>query len=202
MRFTTSQYLEKETVTVSVHNLNASKAFLDGQVVFAISWDQLNTNNAANPPTSLLNSLGVDAMSANDAAGSTTNPCAFALGIVKVNANTGNANVSTIQIPVGGVGEAVAYGFTDAIVQVRTRATSTDVWATTNGAAGDQLIPETVNNALKWQGTVPLSGPNPQFALGQSIIAATISYNSTNNPNAPGTLTVETARLKVRVCCM
>jgi hypothetical protein len=204
MRFTQIQYLEKEAITVSVHNLNASKAFLDGQVVFAISYDQLVTNAALTPPTSLSSSLGVDAMTANDAAGSTTNSGTFALGIVKVNPTTNNTVANTVQLPVGGVAEAVCYGFTDAIIQVRTRATSTDVWATTNGAAGDQLLPETVNNCLKWSGTIPLQGPRVQFALAQAIGSqATISYASgTLNPNVASTATVETARLKVRVCCM
>lgn len=206
MRFTQIQYLEKETVTVSVHNLNASKLFLDGQVVFAISWDQLVTNAAASPPTSQLSSLGVDCMTANDAAGSTTNSQGLVIGIVKVNSTTNNTNSGTTnaQVPVGGVSEAVVYGFTDAIIQVRTRATSTDVWATTAGAAGDQLIPETVNNNLKWQGTLALNAARVQFVLAQALGSlGTISYASgTLNPNAASTATVETARLKVRVCCM
>jgi hypothetical protein len=206
MRFTTAQYLEKEAITISVHNVSAnSKVWLDGQVVFAISYDQLVTNSGATPPTSLLQSLGVDALIASDAAGSTTNSGTFALGVVKVNPSTTNVSTTNVaQVGVGGVSEAVCYGFTDAIIQVRTRAASTDVWATVAGAAGDQLIPETVNNCLKWSGTVPLQGPRVQFALAQALGSlGSISYASgTLNPNAASTATVETARLKVRVCCM
>lgn len=205
MRFTTSQYLEKEVITVSVHNVDATKVWLDGQVVFAISYDQLVTNAAAATPTSLLSSLGVDCMIASEAAGSTTNSGGLAIGIVKVNPTTTNVSTTNVaQVGVGGIAEAVCYGFTDAIIQVRTRATSTDVWATTNGAAGDQIIPETINNYLKWSATVPLQGPQPQFCLAQSIGSqASISYASgTLNPNAASTATVETARLKVRCCLM
>lgn len=205
MRFTNIQYLEGERITVSAHNVGTTKVWLDGQVVFAVSYDQVVTNNAATPPTSLLNSLGVDAMIGSEAAASTTNSGTYALGVVKVNPTTTNVSTANVaQVGIGGVTEAVCYGFTDAIIQVRTRATSTDVWATTNGAAGDQLIPETVNNYLKWSGTIPLQGPRVQFALGQSIGSqASISYASgTLNPNVPSTATVETARLKVRVCCM
>lgn len=205
MRFTNIQYLEGERITVSVHNVDTSKVWLDGQVVFAVSYDQIVTNNAATPPTSLLSSLGVDAMIASEAAGSSTNSGTFALGVVKVNPTTTNVNSSNVaQVGIGGVAEAVCYGFTDAIIQVRTRATSTDVWATAAGAAGDQLIPETVNNCLKWSATIPLNGPRVQFALAQALGSlGSISYASGSlNPNVASTATVETARLKVRVCCM
>lgn len=204
MRFTNIQYLEGEGATVSIHNLNVSRTILDGQVVFAISHDEIVTNAAATPPTSLLRSLGVDVQTATDAATNITNNQGLCVGIAKINPTT--TNISTTgqaSLPVGGVTEAVCYGFTDAIYQVRTRATSTDVWATTNGVAGDQIIPETVNNNLKYQGTLALSAARVQFVLAQSVSAASISYASgTINTNANSTATVETARLKVRVCCM
>lgn len=202
MRFTNIQYLERECITVSVQNVNAAKTFLDGQVVFAISYDQLVTNAAATPPTSQLSSLGVSAMTANDAAGSTTNSGAFAIGVVKVNPTTANTNLGaqTAATPIGGVTEAVCYGFTDAIVQLRTRATSTDVWAATTILAADQLGPETVNNNLSRVGTVALSSPKVQFAAAQS--SGVTSLASGGNTNVPSTGTVETTRMKVRVSCM
>ncbi len=203
MRYTQIQYIEGERVTVSIHNLNASKVILDGQVVAAISYDLLNTNAAAATPTSQLASLGVDAQTMNDAAGNVTNSQGLILGIAKVNPTTANQSTAGVaQIPVGGVAEAVCYGFTDAIVQLRTRATSTDVWATQQTfAAGDQLIPETVNNNLKWQGTLALSAGKVQFVAAQSQ-ASLASYASIGNPNAGGAVLFETTRLKVRVCCM
>jgi hypothetical protein len=204
MRFSNIQYLEKEQITVAVQNVNASKTFLDGQVVFAISWDLLNTDAVASPPTALTSSLGVAAQTANDAAGNVTNPQALAIGIVKVNPTTYNTptqGVASASIAVGAVGEAVCYGFTDAIVQRRTRATSTDSWNTAASlAAGDQLIPETVNNNLTWQGTLALSTPKVQFAAAQSQNSLA-SFASAANTNAV-TATVETVRMKVRVCCM
>lgn len=203
MRFTNIQYLEGERITVSIQNLNASRTILDGQVVAAISYDEIVTNNAATPQTSLLNSLGVCAQTMTDAATNITNSQGLILGIAKVNPTT--VNISTTgqaSLPLGGVGEAVCYGFTDAIVQLRTRATSTDVWATQQTfAAGDQLIPETVNNNLKWQGSLALSAARVQFVAAQSQ-ASLASYASIGNPNAGGAVLFETTRLKVRVCCM
>ena len=201
MRFTNIQFLEGERVTVSIHNLNASKTILDGQVVFALSYDQLSTNNAATPPTSLLHSLGVDVMTANDAAGSTTNSGGLVAGVAKVNPTT--TNISTTgqaSIPVGGVGEAVCFGFTDAIVQTRTRATSTDSWASTGSlAAGDQVIPETINNNLKWQGSLALSAGRVAFVLAQSL--ASIASQASNYASNGASL-YEATRMKVRVSCM
>lgn len=205
MRFTQIQYLEKEAITVSVQNLNAAKTFLDGQVVFAISNDLLVTDAGLSPPTALLSSLGVAAQTANDAATGTTNSGGFTIGVVKVNPTTNNNNLnSQAAIPIGGVGEAVCYGFTDAIVQLRTRATSTDVWAATTLLAGDQLGPETVNNNLSRVGTVAFSSPKVQFIVAQSYsVASAASGANTVNVTLTGTAgTWETTRLKVRVCCM
>lgn len=202
MRFSNIQYLEKEQITVAIQNVNASLTILDGQVVAAISYNALSTKAATTPPTADLSSLGVAAMTMNDAAGSTTNSQGLILGIAKVNPTTYNISTSgAASLAVGAVGEAVCYGFTDAIVQRRTRATSTDSWQTAQTfAAGDWLIPETVNNNLTWTATLPLNNAKVQFIAAQSV-ASLASFASAANTNAV-TATVETTRMKVRVCCM
>lgn len=202
MRFTQIQYLEREAITVAVQNVNATKTFLDGQVVFADSWNDVQTQSNATPPTAQLNSLGVCAMTANDVTGKVTNASGLTIGIVKVNPTTFNISTTgQASIAVGGVGEAICYGFTDAIVQRRTRLTSTDSWNTQQTfAAGDQLIPETVNNNLTWLGSLNLSSPLPNFIAAESQ-ASLASFSSAGNTNAV-TATVETIRMKVRVCCM
>ena len=201
MRFTNIQYLETERITVSIHNLNASRTILDGQVVFAISYDQLGTNAAAAVPTSLINSLGVDVMTGIDAAASTTNSGGFTVGIAKINPTTTNISTTGVaSLPVGGVTEAVCYGFTDAIAQVRTRATSTDSWASViSSVAGAQWIPEVTNNNLVYQGTIGLAAALPAFIAAQSL--ASIASQASNYA-ANGAALYETTRMKVRVCCM
>lgn len=207
MRYSNIQYVESEVVSVAIQNLNATLTILDGQVVGAINYNTLVTAAAASPPTAGLNSLGVAAQTMNDLAGGTTNAQGLILGIAKVNPTTYNiSSTGAASLAVGAVGEAICYGFTDAIVQLRTRATSTDVWATTAAiSAGDQLIPETVNNNLKSSGSVALGAARVQFVAAQSR-AISITYASstgTINPNvSAASATVETIRMKVRVCCM
>lgn len=204
MRFTTSQYLEKEVVTVSFGNLNASAAIVDGQVVFAISYDTLTTYSANTTGQQAgLSSIGVAAQTAADIVANTTNPNALCIGIAKVNPTTNNSNTGNLaQIPLLGVGEAVCYGFTDAIIQRRTRANSTASWPTAPSiAAGDMLVPESVNGYLTWSATQALGAVQSPFAAAQS--AASESTLTTGTLNTAATAaTVETLRMKVRVTLM
>ena len=123
MRFTTAQFLNKEAITISVRNNNSANAILDGQpVVF---------DGVAGATY-----LGVDVKHFSEAIFRT-----MVAGILKLN---NKANLAK-----GLVAEAIVYGFTDAIVTRRTRAATTDTWASHAAiTAGDVLIPETVGNNL------------------------------------------------------
>lgn len=206
MRYTNIQYVEKETVTVAIQNLNASAGIVDGQVVFAISQDLLTTY-AANTSGQIAgaNSLGVCAQTAADIFANITNPGQLVIGIAKVNSTVANySSTGQAQIPLLGVGEAVCYGFTDAIVQRRTRAGTSASWATGPSiAAGDYLYPETVNGYLTWGGTVA-NGTVAQYAFVAAQSAASESTLTTGTANtlAGTNATVETLRMKVRVTMM
>lgn len=196
MRFTTVQFAETERVTCSIRNANASLAILDGMPVFMNTFDQVTTDTNASPSTSSLNQVGVDVRSYSTATGSSIGNL-FA-GIAKVN----NSRVTQATgLAVGDFGEAVCYGFTDAIVVRRTRATSTDSWATIGSfGAGDQLVPETGNNYLTWSQTQAIGAANADIVAGQSQNSLT-TFASSANTNAV-TATAETVRMKVFIACM
>lgn len=196
MRFTTIQYAETERVTASIRNANASLAILDGMPVYMNSFDQVTTDTAASPPTSSLNQVGVDVRSYSTATGVSIGN--LFVGIAKVN----NSRVpQATGLVVGDFGEAVCYGFTDAIIVRRTRATSTDSWATiASFGAGDQLVPETGNNYLTWSQTQAIGAANAKVVAGQSQNSLT-TFASSANTNAV-TATAETVRMKVFICSM
>lgn len=187
MRFTTAQYLEKEVVTVSIRNNNASVAILDGQPVY------LDNNNV----TSV--NLGVDVKNFAEALGSS--PLGLFVGIAKTNKSGGLAQ--------GDVGEAVVYGFTDAIRTARTRATSTDTWASVaTFGAGEAMIGETVgsNVILNARTIAVASGSTGQtvtsplpFLIFAGESQASIASAASTGSNSS---TVETYRMKVFVRAM
>jgi len=187
MRFTTSQYLEKEVVTVSCRNNNASLAILDGQPVFL-----QDVGKATN--------FGTDVTLFSDTNVSTVNLTA---GIAKWSKLAGTSSQLT-GAQVGDVFEAVAYGFTDAIITLRTRATSTDSWSSSPAiAVGDQLIPETIGNNLIRQGTLTGSNANiGHFAAAQSTASQTTGASNATLVGGVTTVIADTVRMKVLVRAM
>lgn len=204
MRFTNVQYTETERVTVSYQNDNASLAIYDGMPVFMQTYDQVHTEATATPATASDQNLGVYVRTGSTALGSSLGP--LLLGIAKVN-NTGVGQpggqaLVVASTPAGGVGEAVCYGFTDAIVLVGTRAASNSTWASqATFGAGDQLIPETVNNYLTWSATVALGGNNGGIFAGQSF-AGTSTTVASASTLPMGINTFSTVRMKVFVRLM
>lgn len=207
MRYTNVQYAERETVTVSFMNLNAAATIIDGQVVFAISQDLLTTY-AANTTgqVAYINSLGVSAQTASDIFANITNPSQLVIGIAKVNSTVGNLSATgQASVPLLGIGEAVCYGFTDAIIQVRTRSGTSASWNSVAAiGAGDQLTPETVNGYLTWVATIATGTEQFPFIAAQTKASQASLAASTSqlNTNAAINATVETVRLKVRVMLM
>lgn len=189
MRGSTVQYLQKEQYTVSVRNNNTSLAILDGQPVY------LDNNNV----TSV--NLGVDVKNRSGALGSS--PTAFFAGIVKCQAAAGLA--------VGEVGEAVCYGFTDAIVTRRSRAATTDTWDTVpTFGAGNQLVGETTGNNLIHLGPIPQTEAIPSGSTGQTVtlvapvfvIAGESAASLPTTASSYGSGLVDTIRMKVFVRVM
>ena len=190
MRFTTAQYLEKEQVTVSCHNNNASLAILDGQPVFAQSY-----NAATN--------FGTDVSLYTDTNFSQLNLC---IGVAKWSKLAGTSTLITGAQPTVDAFEAVVYGFTDAIITCRTRLTSTDSWASIASMnLGDAVLPESLaNNFSRLGSNAGVSNPcYVGFFLAQTL--ATIQTgNSSNTPISATALTVtaDTIRMKVFVRMM
>lgn len=175
MRFNNIQYLEKEVVTVSIRNNNATLAILDGAPVFFDTFD-----NATN--------WGVDVRTLSTAGG--TSPQGFFAGIAKTEKVGG--------MVVGDVSEAVVYGFTDAIVTRRTRAASTDTWASVaSNGAGDEFLFDNVGNGLSRQSTVPNT-------LGPILVMGAGSQDTlpTRASTYLGTGLADTYRMKVFVRAM
>lgn len=178
MRFTTAQYLEKEVVTVSIQNDNASLAILDGMPVFFEGNNVTNVN------------LGVSVRTYSTIAGSSL--AALQVGVAKTNKVGGLA--------VGDVGEAVCYGFTDAIVVRRTRTGTAASWPTAPAIGlGDQLVPETGNNYLTFSQTIAIGANPPIFAAGESFASKDTLTTGTANTAAGTADTAETVRMKVLV---
>lgn len=196
MRFNTIQYAETERVSISIRNANVSLAILDGMPVYFNNFDQVTTDTNATIPLSALTQVGVDVRSYSTALGSS--PGGMFAGIAKVN----NSRVTQATgLIIGDFGEAICYGFTDAIVVRRTRATSTDSWATiASFGAGDQLVPETGNNYLTWSNTQAIGAASAEIVAGQSQNSLT-TFASSANTNAV-TATAETVRMKVFINCM
>lgn len=191
MRFCQQQGRETERVTVSFKNANAALAILDGMPVFLNTQNQLTTDIAAG--TSLQENLGVDVRTYSTAVGVSISQ--LFLGIAKVNNLKTPQSVGAI---VGEIGEAICYGFTDAIVTRRTRATSTDTWATiASFGAGDQLVPETGNNYLTWSQSLAIGAAMYPVVAGESQ-ASLATFGSSANSNAVAA-TAETVRMKVFV---
>lgn len=189
MRFTNAQYLEKEVVTVSCRNNNASLAILDGQPVF------LQALNVAT-------NFGTDVSLYSDTNFSALNLC---VGLAKWSKLAGTSSQITGAQAAVDVFEAVVYGFTDAIVTLRSRLTSTDSWASiASCAAGDFLTPESLANNLSRIGSVVgVSDFYPGFFAAQSF--GTIQTgNSSNTPVSATatTVTADTIRMKVFVRMM
>lgn len=165
MRFTTAQYLEKEVVTVSCRNNNAALAILDGQPVFLQSLNQA-TN------------FGTDATNYNEASGLGT----FA-GIAKWSKLAGNS-VTISGAQVGDVFEAVAYGFTDAIIARQTRAATTDSWASAaSHNAGHKVFFNGGDGDLLALGTAGPGNSDPVYPLilGESVAAFTGAGSESSN---------------------
>lgn len=189
MRFTNVQFAHGEEITVSFRNQNASKTIVDGQPIFYIDAGIILADNNQSPasyygPT---NYMGIDATTPSDISSQQTSKWSLFAGIAK-NAKTvgfppGSTNPyvqGTASYAVGDVGEAVCYGFTQAIITMRTRLTSTDSWASIAAfSAGDQMIPETIGNGLSWAGTLPQglafatvgAGTAVTVSLGASLLA-------------------------------
>lgn len=181
MRFNTAQYLEKEVVTCSARNGNASTVIYDGQPIYFMSFD-----TATN--------FGVDALSYNE----TGAIASLAMGIAKWSKNVGNI---TAGAAAGDVFEAVCYGFTDAYVTVRTRAASTDNWVSNVGlVVGDQLIPETGGNNLSRQATLAASSAAlAQFVAAQSVLSQTTATSNATHVIAATSGLIDYVRMKVFV---
>lgn len=182
MRFCNAQYLEKEVVTVSCRNNNATLAILDGQPVFL-----QDLSKATN--------FGVDVTLTSDA--NFSSPSLFA-GIAKWSKLAGSsANISGAQV--GDVFEAVAYGFTDVIVARRSRAASTDSWATMAAiAVGDQLKANTVNNYVERHA----SDPGVAGAIYPLIAAEAATNTAGSASSSTNTALVSTQRMKAFVRAM
>lgn len=181
MRFTTAQYLEKEVVTVSIRNNNASLAILDGMPVF------LDNNNVASV------NLGVDVKTYSTALGQS--PGGLQVGICKTNRIGG--------LLAGDVGEAVCYGFTDAIIVRRTRTATNATWVSIISiGAGDQLVPETANNCLTWSASLAIGGGNQVFVLGESLVSDTTQASTFTGLSGLSASTAETVRMKVMIRAM
>lgn len=165
MRFTNAQYLEKEVVTVSCRNNNATLAILDGQPVFYQS-------------VALATNFGVDVSLASDA--SFSGYGLFA-GIAKWSKLAGTATTIT-GAQVGDVFEAVAYGFTDAIIIRRTRSATTDSWGTMGAlSANQQLDLDGAGNFLGLDNTVQAAVALPPVVLAESAASAAGTGSGTTN---------------------
>jgi hypothetical protein len=183
MRFSNCQYLEKEGVTVAFRNNNTSAAILDGMPIF---YDPFDTATY----------FGVDAHSAPTALGSS--PGLLCGGIAKAFNINDNGSIAANE-----VAEAFAYGFTDAIVLVGTRASSNSIWASqATFGAGDVLTPETVNGYLIWTRTGVGSLGKQYFLAGQTFAGTSTTVGSASTIGLAGAATVSTIRMKVFVNCM
>lgn len=184
MRFNNIQYLEKEVVTVSCRNNNASAVILDGMPVFLDSFD-IATN------------FGVDchdAKTAVSAGGGVSIGGAF-LGIAKFSKLAGTSSQLTGAQP-GDVFEVVVYGFTDAIVQRRTRTATNATWPSLSAiGAGDQMNFETVNGYVSWVASQANSVWPGFMHAGQSVV----STGATEASSLYAAGTVDTIRMKVFV---
>lgn len=148
MRGSSIQYLEKEVRTVTIRNNNATLAILDGMPVYFDNNDVTSVN------------FGTDVKSLSTALG--TSPTGLFVGVAKATVAAG--------LLVGEVGEAVVYGFTDILITRRTRAASTDTWASiASQGAGDQWIGETIGNNFARQGLIPNIEPIPSGSTGQTV---------------------------------
>jgi hypothetical protein len=184
MRFNNIQYLEKEQVTVSCRNNNASAVIYDGMPVFVDSAD-IATN------------LGTDVHDAKTAvsAGGGISLSGTFLGIAKWNKSAGITSQLAGAQP-GDVFEAVVYGFTDAIVQRRTRTATNATWPSLSAiGAGDQMDFETVNGYLSWVASQAAS-VWPGFVQAGSNVAST---GATEASSLYAAGTVDTIRMKVFV---
>lgn len=185
MRFSQIQYLEKEQVTVSIRNNNASLAILDGMPVF------FDGNNVASV------NLGTDVKTA-----STTASISFPANIAGIAKSQKAAGLA-----VGDTSEAVCYGFTDSVVVRRTRAATSDSWDTSPAIrVFDQLVVESVNNYLTVSASLA-AGATPagifageSFASSATLASATASSNATMS--AFSAATAQTTRMKVFVRLM
>jgi len=185
MRNATIQFLEKQVHTVSCRNTRAAGVILDGQPVY---YNDFGTAN----------NFGTEVVLFNDA----TAQIGLTVGIAKWQKTTGI--IPTINgAAVGDVFEAICYGFTDAIVTLRTRATSTDTWATIVGiAVGDVLAPETLGNNLTRVGTLPSTGNQAIFVAAQSIVSQATAASGGTLTGGASNLTVDTVRMKILVRAM
>jgi hypothetical protein len=171
MREGTIQFLTGEKRTVSIRNGNAAVAILDGQPVYF--------KPAADFP-------GVDVLdySAARAVG-------MVAGIAKCQLAAGLA--------IGEVGEAVCFGFTDAIVVRRTRSATNVTWASVAAIAfGDQLVPETGNKFLTHSNTPAIGAGAMPFVAGEAVASLADGVASTHLAGQ----TAETVRMKVLVRAM
>jgi hypothetical protein len=181
MRLSTAQYLEKEIVTVSIRNNETSVAILDGQPVYFDGADVSSVN------------LGVDVKGY----ATTSSGLTMLVGIAKTQKVGG--------LVAGDVGEAIVYGFTDAIVVRRVRANSTIAWPTAPAlGVGDQFVPETGNNGFTYSATQAVGANMINFAAGQTYASAATLATSDNTGAASGfsAKTASTVRMKVFVRCM
>ena len=180
MRFSNAQYLEKEVVTVSCRNNRSSGAILDGQPVFL-----QDVGTATN--------FGTDSVLFADSGAN----IGLVAGIAKWYKLAGISSQIT-GAQVGDVFEAVAYGFTDAIITLRTRATSTDSWSSSPAiAVGDALAPETNANNLTRTTTLGNGAPAQPFVAAQSTASQSTQASGTSGGTAA--LTADTVRMKVMV---
>lgn len=185
MRFCNAQYLEKEVVTVSCRNNRSSGAILDGQPVFL-----QDIGNATN--------FGTDVILAGDS------NATFSLyaGIAKWSKLAGTSTQLT-GAQVGDVFEAVAYGFTDAIITLRTRTSSTLSWNSSPAIGlGDQLVPETVGNNLQWSTTLGAGAAGVPFAAAQTQASQSSGASNLTLLSAATNALVDTIRMKVMVRSM
>lgn len=161
MRFTNAQYLEKEVITVSCRNNNATLAILDGQPVF-----YQNLGFAVN--------FGTDVSLSSD---TSWRGYGFFAGIAKWSKLAGTASTIT-GAQVGDVFEAVCYGFTDAIVVRRSRAATTDSWGTAASVNGGRQLAFNIDGYFQVATVTPGNGDGQFFAYLAEDIASLAGTDS------------------------
>ena len=116
-----------------------------------------------------------------------------------VKTNVGPAGILVEAVADGAVGEAVAYGIAETIVNINTRAATSDSWTSQAAlAVGAVLKADTVNDGLQRSAaSLAASGFLPAFVLAEVVASQAASATATSL-----TLTVKTTSVKAFVRLM